>query len=87
MKTKIVTLVSCMFIFIIYGNAQWKSDYFFYSDNGLRATDPTPFPYKTGKEIAFQSMVTDAAPIGNGLIVLIVFVLIYLLLKRKEFAK
>lgn len=82
MKTKFATVVLCMF-FMLHGNAQ--SDGFFKYQISERAINETPVPYFTREELGFQNMNVNAAPIGNGLLVLSAVSLIYVLsLRRKE---
>ncbi len=81
MKTKLATIVLCMF-FMLHGNAQ--SDGFFKYQISERAINDTPTPYFTGEELGFQNMNVNAAPLGNGLILLSSVSLIYVLLSRRK---
>lgn len=81
MKTKFATLLLCMF-FVTHSKAQ--SDGFFKYQITERAINETPVPYFTREELGFQNMNVNAAPIGNGLLVLSAVSLIYVLSSRRK---
>ncbi len=81
MKTKFATLLLCMF-FVTHSKAQ--SDGFFKYQITERAINETPVPYFTREDLGFQNMNVNAAPIGNGLLVLSAVSLIYVLSSRRK---
>ncbi len=81
MKTKFATLLLCMF-FVTHSKAQ--SDGFFKYQITERAINETPVPYFTREELGFQNMNVNAAPIGNGILVLSAVSLIYVLSSRRK---
>ena len=86
MKTKIVTLMLCLF-FVIYVNAQQRTDYFFYSERSdyIVGRDYNSLtPYRTIEEIGFQDVMIESVPVGSGMILLSGFCFIYCILKIKD---
>lgn len=81
MKTKLATLVLCVF-FMLHGKAQ--SDGFFTSDGlGQDRLNLYPYPSQTSEEIGFDNMNVSTTPVGNGSLALLGLGLIYVSLKRK----
>ena len=68
--------------FVTHSKAQ--SDGFFKYQITERAINETPVPYFTREELGFQNMNVNAAPIGNGLLVLSAVSLIYVLSSRRK---
>lgn len=82
MKTKLATLMLCMF-FMLCGKAQ--SDGFFNSNGlGQDRLNLYPYPAQTFDEIGFDNMNVSTTPVGNGSLALLGIALIYASLKRKE---
>lgn len=81
MKTKFATLLLCM-VFMLHGKAQ--SDGFFNYQSTERAINETPVPFYPKEEQGFQNMNVNAAPLGNGFVVLTSISLLYVFLRRKE---
>ncbi len=84
MKTKLATLVLCMF-FVLHGKTQ--SDSFFnYQSKESRAYGMSiPFDTNEGQDI--QNMNVNATPTGNGTIILMATSLLYAFFRRKEDVK
>ena len=84
MKTKFATLLLCMF-FMLHGKAQ--SDVFFKYQSTERAINETPVPFYPKEEQGFQNMNINAAPLGNGFVILSAVSILYVFLRRKEESK
>ena len=84
MKTKFATLLLCMF-FMLHGKAQ--SDGFFNYQSTERAINETPVPFYPKEEQGFQNMNINAAPLGNGFVILSAVSILYVFLRRKEESK
>lgn len=82
MKTKITTLVLCMML-SMFMTAQQRNDSFFNYQNQERLIDETPVPFQTSDSHGFNNMHVNA-PLGNGLFIIAMISIVYVLSKRKE---